>query len=59
MAMTPDARAARAKYMRDWRRRNPDKVREYDAAKWERKAQRAAEEKRKYEERTAFQDFSD
>lgn len=36
--LTPEARAARAKYMRDWRRKNPDKQREYEAKKWERKA---------------------
>ena len=38
MAMTPEARAARARYMREWRRKNPEKQREYDAKKWERKA---------------------
>lgn len=38
MAMTPEARAARAKYMREWRKKNPEKQREYDAKKWERKA---------------------
>ena len=35
--MTPEARAARAKYMREWRKKNPEKQREYDAKKWERK----------------------
>lgn len=38
MTMTPEARAARAKYMREWRKKNPEKQREYDARKWERKA---------------------
>lgn len=57
--MTPAARAERARYMREWRRKNPDKLREYDANKWERKAQRAAEEKRKNaeNEERAFQDY--
>ena len=39
-AMTAEARAARAKYMREWRRKNPDKAREYEAAKWQRCADR-------------------
>ena len=57
--MTPAARAERARDMREWRRKNPDKLREYDANKWERKAQRAAEEKRKNaeNEERAFQDY--
>ena len=38
MAMTPEARAARARYMREWRKKNPEKQREYDAKKWECKA---------------------
>ena len=43
--LTPEARAARAKYMREWRKKNPDKEREYNARKWERKAQQIAAEK--------------
>lgn len=43
--MTPEARAAKAAYMRDWRRKNADKVKEYDARKWERKAQKLKREK--------------
>ena len=38
MTMTAEARAARAKYMREWRKKHPEKQREYDAKKWERKA---------------------
>lgn len=38
MQLTKEARAARAAYMREWRKKNPEKQREYDAAKWERKA---------------------
>ena len=37
--LTPEARAARAKYMREWRKKNPEKQREYDAKKWERKGE--------------------
>lgn len=40
--MTPEAKAERAKYMREWRRKNPDKQREYDAAKWQHKAEKKA-----------------
>lgn len=29
--------------MRDWRKRNPDKQREYEARKWQRVADREAE----------------
>ena len=35
--LTKEARAARAKYMREWRKKNPDKEREYNARKWEKK----------------------
>ena len=38
--MTPEAKKARAKYLREWRRKNPDKQKEYDARKWERKAEK-------------------
>lgn len=41
--MTAEAKAARAAYMRDWRKRNPDKQREYEARKWQRVADREAE----------------
>lgn len=36
--LSEGAKKQRAKYMREWRKRNPDKVRQYDSAKWERKA---------------------
>ncbi len=36
--LTKEARAARAAYMREWRRKHPEKQREYDAARWERRA---------------------
>ena len=43
--LTPEARAARAKYMREWRKKNPEKQREYDAKKWERKGQQIKAER--------------
>lgn len=43
--LSPDARAARAKYMREWRKKNPEKVREYDTRHWERSGQRLREER--------------
>lgn len=43
--MTDEAKVARAQYMREWRKRNPGKQKEYDARKWERKAEREAETK--------------
>lgn len=43
--LTPEARAARAKYMREWRKKNPDKEREYNARKWEKKGQKIREER--------------
>lgn len=43
--MTPEARAARAKYMREWRKKNPEKQREYDAKKWENKAEKIKAER--------------
>lgn len=39
VTMTPEARAAAARYMREWRRKHPEKQREYNARRWERKAQ--------------------
>ena len=43
--MTKEARAARAKYMREWRKKNPEKQHEYDAKKWERKGQQIRQER--------------
>lgn len=39
------ARAARAAYFREWRRKNPDKVRENNRKYWQRRAARLAAEK--------------
>lgn len=41
--MTAEAKAARAAYMREWRKRNPDKYREQEARKWQNVADREAE----------------
>lgn len=38
MEMSIEAKRERAAYMRKWRRKNPNKTREYEAKKWERKA---------------------
>lgn len=43
--MTPEAKAMRALYQREWRKKNPEKQKQYEAAKWERKAARARAEK--------------
>ena len=37
------ARAERAAYFREWRRRNPDKVRESNRRYWERRAAKKAQ----------------
>lgn len=42
--MTQEAKNIRAAYMRAWRKKNPEKVKEYEIRHWERKA---AEERRK------------
>ncbi len=36
--LSEEARAARAAYARKWRKRNPDKVKRYEANKWEKAA---------------------
>ena len=40
--MTKEAKVSRAAYMREWRRKHPEKQREYTARTWERKAQQTA-----------------
>jgi len=37
--LTPEAKAARAAYLREWRRRHPGKQTEYTRRSWERKAE--------------------
>ena len=41
--ITDEAKAARNAYMRKWRARNREKVKEYDAHRWQRVADREAE----------------
>lgn len=50
--LTPEARAARNAYMREYRRKNPDKVRQYEINRWERRAEkiRAERQSRQAEE---------
>lgn len=43
------ARIARAEYYREWRRRNPDKVRENNRRYWQKRAERLAKEKEETE----------
>ncbi len=43
--MTPDARYLRAMYQREWRKKNPEKSREYRERAWEKKARLLAEER--------------
>lgn len=40
--MTDKATEARRAYKRKWARENPDKIREYQARYWDRKAEQAA-----------------
>lgn len=47
--ISEQARAAQREYLREWRRKNPDKVRENNRRYWERKAQQAASEGNKTE----------
>ena len=43
--MTDKAKEARRAYKRAWNKRNPDKVKKYQADYWNRKAQQAEAEK--------------
>lgn len=47
--MSKEAKAARAAYMREWRKRNPEKKKQYEEAQWERKAKLMKQEKEKNE----------
>lgn len=42
MKLSKEALAARAAYQKKWRAANPDKVKLYDARRWEKAAQKAA-----------------
>ena len=41
--MTEEAREAHNRYVRDWNRKNPEKVKAINERYWEKKAQREAE----------------
>lgn len=46
MGVTEDqARAVQRQYLREWRRKNPDKVKAYNRRYWERRAEKTAVEK--------------
>lgn len=47
--ISEQARVAQREYLREWRRKNPDKVRENNRRYWERKTQQAASEGNKTE----------
>ena len=47
--MSKEAKAARAAYMREWRKKNPEKKKQYEEAQWERKAKLMKQEKEKNE----------
>lgn len=36
--LSPEAKKARRDYIREWRKKNPDKVRAYNAKRWEKLA---------------------
>lgn len=40
--LTPEARAAKNRYMREWRRKNPDKDRAIKERYWQKKAEQEA-----------------
>ena len=44
MELSNEAREARNEYMRQWRRKNPDKLRQYNVDYWERKARESSPE---------------
>lgn len=45
--MTDEAKAVKAKYAREWRKKNPGKSREYIARYWEKKAREFQQEQEK------------
>ncbi len=45
--MTDEALQARRQYHREWSRKNPDKIREYERTYWERQAAKANEDNSK------------
>lgn len=47
--MTEAAKAARKAYLRSWRKRNPDRVREHQRRYWEKKAREARKDEQQGE----------
>lgn len=45
MVLSQEARDYRAKYLREWRKRNPEKQQEYNRRYLEKKAREASEQK--------------
>lgn len=43
--ITAKAKKTRAEYLREWRKKNKDKVKQYNRSYWERKAMNEEEEK--------------
>lgn len=43
--MTANAKQSRAEYLREWRKKNKDKVKQYNQSYWERKAMEEGKEK--------------
>lgn len=43
--MTEAAKKARAAYMREWRRKNRERCKQYAVNQWERRAERMAQER--------------
>lgn len=48
--MTDEARAAKRLYQKEWRRRNPDRVQEYNARYWQGQAQKMGVDPKKPQE---------
>jgi len=44
MSMSEKAKELRRQYQREWRKRNPDKVKKHQKRYWERQAERIAKE---------------
>jgi NADH pyrophosphatase NudC (nudix superfamily) len=44
--LSEKAKALRSKHQREWRRRNPERIRQYNATYWERRAAKEAEAER-------------
>ena len=49
MEMTEEAKEARRAYQREWRKRNPERVREYERRRWVNKAKEFAARKAELE----------